>query len=77
MTVETGILNKGQRYSLADLRFLDWQDETGAAIGPALGPEYPGYSPWSFFDDEDFYLGADEKGIEPIFEYDTDEQPHF
>ena len=73
MSIETRILNVGQRYNLEDLRFLDWQDETGAAIDP----EDLGYSPWSFFDEENFYLGSDDDGIEPIFEYETEEQPHF
>ena len=72
MSIETGTLNVGQRYSLEDLRLVGWVND-----GEEIKQEDEGYSPWSFFDEEDFYQGPDGDGDEPIFEYDTEEQPHF
>ena len=74
MTIEVGTLNQDQRYNLEDLRFWGWQNSMGEEVD---GENTMNYSPWSYFNKQDEYVGHDEYGYEPVFELDTDEQPHY
>ena len=52
-------LTVGQTYDLDTLSFAGWTDGDGTGTG--------GYSCWDYFR-EGKYLGADEHGIEPLFD---------
>lgn len=54
------ILTKGEKYDVTILRFVGWTDGDGTST--------EGYHPHHYFDSDDRYLGADQFGIEPIFE---------
>ncbi len=83
MGIETEVLNVGQRYNLEDLRLVGWEDSYGERVGIRPGRvevgDRIGMFPSDYFDEEDYYLGpdAEDHGIEPVFEYDTESQPHF
>lgn len=56
-------LNKGQKYDATTLRLVGWTEGDGS------GSE--GYQAEYYFDADGRYIGADEYGIEPIFEDET------
>ena len=60
MTTHEVMLVKDRQYDVTTLRCTGWSDGDGSG--------HEGYNWLDYFTDDGKYLGADEHGIEPIFE---------